>query len=44
MSRALALADYVYVLGKGRVVFAGEPGELDDGDLLASYLGEVAVT
>ena len=44
VSRALELADFVYVLGRGRVVFAGEPGELDGGDLLASYLGEVAVT
>jgi branched-chain amino acid transport system ATP-binding protein len=41
VSRALALADYVYVLNKGRVVFAGEPGELGDEHLMESYLGQV---
>ena len=40
VGRALELADFVYVLARGRVEFAGEPGEVDDGDLLASYLGE----
>ena len=40
VTRALDLADYVYVLKKGAVDFAGEPGELDEEDILASYLGE----
>ena len=42
VARALELADYVYVLAKGRIEFAGEPGELEDEAVLASYLGEVA--
>jgi branched-chain amino acid transport system ATP-binding protein len=41
VTRALALADYVYILNKGRVEFAGEPGELGDDRILASYLGAV---
>jgi branched-chain amino acid transport system ATP-binding protein len=40
VSRALALADLVYLLVHGEIVFAGEPGELENRDLLASYLGE----
>jgi branched-chain amino acid transport system ATP-binding protein len=39
VQRALRLADYVYVLKKGRIVFAGEPGQLGDSHLLDSYLG-----
>ena len=39
VERALALADYVYVLKKGRVEFVGEPSQLDDEKLVASYLG-----
>ena len=39
VGRALALADYVYVLRKGRVEFAGEPGELGEDAILASYMG-----
>jgi branched-chain amino acid transport system ATP-binding protein len=36
---ALGMADYAYVLDKGRVVDVGEPGDLRDGGLLTSYLG-----
>jgi branched-chain amino acid transport system ATP-binding protein len=39
VARALAVADYVYVLGKGRVVFVGEPAQLDDARVRESYLG-----
>jgi branched-chain amino acid transport system ATP-binding protein len=39
VSKAMALADYVYVLGRGRVTFAGEPAELADDDLFSRYLG-----
>jgi branched-chain amino acid transport system ATP-binding protein len=39
VSRALELADYVYILKKGRVHFVGEPAQLDDEAILASYLG-----
>jgi ABC-type branched-subunit amino acid transport system ATPase component len=35
----LRLADYVYILGRGRVVFAGEPGELDEDEVFRSYTG-----
>ena len=42
VSRALELADYVYVLRKGRIELAAEPAELGEADILASYLGETA--
>ncbi len=37
--RALRLADYVYVLTRGQVAFAGEPGELDEDAVFRSYVG-----
>jgi branched-chain amino acid transport system ATP-binding protein len=40
VARALDLADYVYVLRRGQVEFAGEPFELGTDAILASYLGE----
>lgn len=42
VNKALALADYVYVLHRGRLSFAGEPGELHGEDLFARYLGRTA--
>jgi branched-chain amino acid transport system ATP-binding protein len=39
VSRALELADYVYILERGRIRFAGEPGEIDDATIVESYLG-----
>jgi branched-chain amino acid transport system ATP-binding protein len=39
VSRALELADYVYLLNRGRIEFAGEPGELDSGQLMERYMG-----
>jgi branched-chain amino acid transport system ATP-binding protein len=39
VARALAVADYCYVLRKGRIEFAGEPRELANDAILASYLG-----
>jgi branched-chain amino acid transport system ATP-binding protein len=39
VSRALELADYVYILNKGRISFAGEPAELGNEQILTSYLG-----
>jgi branched-chain amino acid transport system ATP-binding protein len=39
VAKALALADLVYVLVSGRVVFAGEPSELAKTDVFAQYLG-----
>jgi len=41
VNRALALADQVYLLNKGSVVFNGEPAGLGD-DLFAHYLGTAA--
>ena len=37
--QALAIADYVYVLNRGRITFAGEPAEVDRMDLAEAYLG-----
>jgi branched-chain amino acid transport system ATP-binding protein len=39
VTRALAMADYVYILKKGRIVFAGEPVELDAQDVFREYVG-----
>ena len=39
VSRALELADYVYILKKGRIDLVAEPAQLNDEDILASYLG-----
>jgi branched-chain amino acid transport system ATP-binding protein len=38
VSKALAIADIVYVLARGRMVFAGEPEELEESEILAHYL------
>jgi len=38
--RALAVADYVYVLQKGRIVFVGEPAQCQGGAVFERYLGE----
>jgi branched-chain amino acid transport system ATP-binding protein len=38
VGKVLALADLVYVLVRGRIEFAGEPGEVSSADLLARYL------
>ena len=39
VTRALAAADYVYLLSRGKIVFAGEPSELSDEAVFASYVG-----
>jgi len=39
VTKALALADYVYLLNHGRVRFAGEPAELEAGDIFEEYVG-----
>jgi branched-chain amino acid transport system ATP-binding protein len=39
VDRVLAIADYVYVMARGRVGFAGDPGEFGDNDLVEQYLG-----
>jgi branched-chain amino acid transport system ATP-binding protein len=40
VTRALELADHVYVLSRGRVTFSGPPSALDEENVLAGYLGE----
>jgi branched-chain amino acid transport system ATP-binding protein len=39
VTKALQLAELVFLLSKGSVVFAGEPNELDSRDVFRSYLG-----
>jgi len=39
VSRALAVADYVYLLNRGEVAFAGEPQELEGTDVFLTYVG-----
>ncbi|MBA3743279.1 ABC transporter ATP-binding protein [Sporichthya sp.] len=39
VTRALEAADYVYLLNRGEIAFAGEPPELDGADVFASYVG-----
>lgn len=39
VSRALDLADYVYLMTRGQISFSGEPGELDEAQLTEQYLG-----
>ncbi|WP_019873425.1 ABC transporter ATP-binding protein [Sporichthya polymorpha] len=39
VARALEFADYVYILNRGRITFAGEPGELSESAVAESYLG-----
>jgi branched-chain amino acid transport system ATP-binding protein len=37
--RALAMADVVYLLNRGRVTFSGPPSKLDEAELMRGYLG-----
>ena len=39
VTRALAVADYVYLLNRGELSFAGEPGEIDADALAEQYVG-----
>jgi branched-chain amino acid transport system ATP-binding protein len=39
VSRALQMADKVYLLNRGRVAFSGPPSELDEDELMSRYLG-----
>jgi len=38
-TKALAIADYVYILGRGAVTFAGDAAELEGEDVFQRYLG-----
>jgi branched-chain amino acid transport system ATP-binding protein len=42
VSRALDLADYVYILDRGRVTYVGEPSEISEETIAHSYLGGLA--
>ena len=42
VERALELADYVYILHKGEVVFVGEPAQCASGQVFHRYLGGAA--
>jgi branched-chain amino acid transport system ATP-binding protein len=39
VNKALAIADYAYILGRGRITFAGDSSELVDEDVFHRYLG-----
>jgi len=39
VTRALALADYVYLMNRGTIAYCAEPSELADEDVFARYLG-----
>ena len=39
VERAVAMADYVYILNKGTVAFVGEPGQCASGAVFERYLG-----
>jgi branched-chain amino acid transport system ATP-binding protein len=39
VTRALGAADYVYLMHKGVVSFAGDPGELEGEDIFREYVG-----
>ncbi|MEA3019492.1 MAG: branched-chain amino acid transport system ATP-binding protein, partial [Actinomycetota bacterium] len=41
-AKALALADLVYVLVRGRIVLCGEPAELTESKIFTKYLGSEA--
>jgi branched-chain amino acid transport system ATP-binding protein len=42
VERAVAVADYVYILHKGMTVFVGEPGQCRSGEVFERYLGGAA--
>jgi branched-chain amino acid transport system ATP-binding protein len=39
VAKALQLADFAYLLVRGRLVFAGEPAEIQNTDIFNQYLG-----
>lgn len=44
VTKALKMADYTYILKKGTITFAGEPCELDAGDVFREYVGADVVS
>jgi branched-chain amino acid transport system ATP-binding protein len=39
VTRALDLADYVYLMNRGSISVAGDPGELEGEDIFREYVG-----
>jgi len=39
VNKALALANYAYIMGRGQITFAGDSAELADEDVFGRYLG-----
>jgi branched-chain amino acid transport system ATP-binding protein len=39
VNRALAIADFAFILNQGQVVFAGESHELDQAEIFRTYVG-----
>jgi branched-chain amino acid transport system ATP-binding protein len=39
VTRALAVADHVYLLGRGSITFSGRPSEIDEAELMKRYVG-----
>jgi len=39
VTTVLAMADYVYLLNRGRLAFVGDPDELAERDIVGAYLG-----
>lgn len=42
VNRALAIADFVFLLNQGSIVFAGETGEVDEQTIFQTYTGATA--
>jgi branched-chain amino acid transport system ATP-binding protein len=42
VGQALKMADYVYVLNRGRITFEGTPDEVSEETIMTSYLGSLA--
>jgi branched-chain amino acid transport system ATP-binding protein len=43
VTRALKIADFVFILNQGQVAFAGEPAELDAAEVFRTYVGAEVV-
>jgi branched-chain amino acid transport system ATP-binding protein len=39
VSRALAIADHVYILDRGRISFSGSPASIAESEIMNRYLG-----
>jgi branched-chain amino acid transport system ATP-binding protein len=39
VGRLLGMADHVYLMSRGSIAWSGTPADLDDGQVIESYLG-----